>query len=47
MFRAWAWASGYISVANVRDEVSPLASGAAPAREAGSAGGGTEVPKGW
>jgi len=35
------------SSANVRDEVSPLASGAAPAREAGSAGGGTEVPKGW
>ena len=33
--------------ANVRDHQSPLASGAAPAREAGLAGGGTEVPKGW
>ena len=32
--------------ANVPDEESPLASGVAPAREAGSAGGGTEVPKG-
>ena len=38
---------GDISLANVRDHQSPLASGAAPAREAGLAGGGTEVPKGW
>jgi hypothetical protein len=34
-------------MSNVPDQESPLASGVAPAREAGSAGGMTEVPKEW
>jgi hypothetical protein len=32
---------------NVRDDGSPLAFGMTPAREAGSAGGMTKVPKAW
>ena len=43
----WSSLCWFIFFANVRDHQSPLASGAAPAREAGLAGGGTEVPKGW
>lgn len=38
---------GNISLPNMSDELPSLSSGAAPVREAGSAGGGTEVPKGW
>ena len=37
----------FVSLTNVPDDQSPLASGVPPAREAGSAGGMTEVPKGW
>jgi len=39
--------SGDYMFSNVPDDQSPLASGVPPAREAGSAGGMTEVPKGW
>jgi len=35
------------SLANVRDDRSPLAFGVAPAREAETAGGMTKVPKAW
>jgi hypothetical protein len=34
-------------LSNVPDHQLPLASGVLPAREAGSAGSMTEVPKGW
>jgi hypothetical protein len=37
----------HIFLANVRDDGSPLAFGVPPAREAGSAGGMTKVPKAW
>jgi len=38
---------GLICLANVHGQVSPLAFGMTPAREAGSAGGMTKVPKAW
>jgi hypothetical protein len=41
------WNEGHILLPNVRDDGSPLAFGMTPAREAGSAGGMTKVPKAW
>jgi hypothetical protein len=45
MKRRPLFAKRYISLPNIPGQVSPLASGMAPAREAEKAGGMTEVPK--